>query len=239
MAVRTGHPRRRARARRSVHRVHGRQRQRRKGTAPHLHVRVCTVPDGTPIDPYTSLRLAQGLPGNGQCSYPSTPDAHPSRAAGSGLLDRWPGRRRCTRTATLRVYQATNATQTVSWGHVRVVRDGSDAERSRILVDRRRGPSGRVRRCTPARRRVEDSAGRADHRHDADRDRQRLLVARGRRRHLSFGDATFFGSTGAMRLNAPVVGMSAAPGGQGYWLLAATAASSASATRASRFDRLR
>ena len=34
------------------------------------------------------------------------------------------------------------------------------------------------------------------------------------------GAATFYGSTGALRLTAPVVGMAATPDGRGYWLVA-------------------
>ena len=37
---------------------------------------------------------------------------------------------------------------------------------------------------------------------------------------FSYGDATFFGSTGSIRLNKPVVGMAATPSGHGYWLVA-------------------
>ena len=37
---------------------------------------------------------------------------------------------------------------------------------------------------------------------------------------FTFGDATFYGSTGALHLNQPVVGMAATPDGQGYWLVA-------------------
>ena len=37
---------------------------------------------------------------------------------------------------------------------------------------------------------------------------------------FSFGDAQFFGSTGAIRLNQPVVGMAPTPSGRGYWLVA-------------------
>jgi hypothetical protein len=37
---------------------------------------------------------------------------------------------------------------------------------------------------------------------------------------FSFGDARFFGSTGALRLTRPVVGMAATPSGRGYWLVA-------------------
>ena len=37
---------------------------------------------------------------------------------------------------------------------------------------------------------------------------------------FSFGDAGFFGSTGDIRLNQPVVGMAATPSGKGYWFVA-------------------
>jgi len=37
---------------------------------------------------------------------------------------------------------------------------------------------------------------------------------------FAYGDATFFGSTGSLVLNRPVVGMSATPDGKGYWLVA-------------------
>ena len=37
---------------------------------------------------------------------------------------------------------------------------------------------------------------------------------------FSFGDANFYGSTGAMTLNKPIVGMAPAPYGEGYWLVA-------------------
>jgi hypothetical protein len=37
---------------------------------------------------------------------------------------------------------------------------------------------------------------------------------------FSFGDANFYGSTGAMTLNKPIVGMASTPDGKGYWLVA-------------------
>ncbi|HEY5012201.1 MAG TPA: ice-binding family protein [Acidimicrobiia bacterium] len=37
---------------------------------------------------------------------------------------------------------------------------------------------------------------------------------------FKFGDATFHGSTGAMTLNKPIVGMASTPSGNGYWLVA-------------------
>jgi len=38
---------------------------------------------------------------------------------------------------------------------------------------------------------------------------------------FSFGDAAFYGSTGGIHLNQPIVGMAATPDGKGYWLVAA------------------
>ncbi|MDA8359977.1 MAG: hypothetical protein M0Z95_27580, partial [Actinomycetota bacterium] len=37
---------------------------------------------------------------------------------------------------------------------------------------------------------------------------------------FSFGAARFYGSTGSMTLNKPIVGMAATPTGAGYWLVA-------------------
>jgi hypothetical protein len=37
---------------------------------------------------------------------------------------------------------------------------------------------------------------------------------------FSFGDAHFYGSTGAMSLVSPIVGMQPAPDGRGYWFVA-------------------
>ena len=38
---------------------------------------------------------------------------------------------------------------------------------------------------------------------------------------FSFGDANYYGSTGAMTLNKPIVAAMATPDGKGYWLVAA------------------
>jgi hypothetical protein len=37
---------------------------------------------------------------------------------------------------------------------------------------------------------------------------------------FAYGDAQFYGSTGNLRLNRPIVGMAATPDGRGYWLVA-------------------
>ena len=51
-----------------------------------------------------------------------------------------------------------------------------------------------------------------------------------RRRHLLVRHGPFLGSTGNITLNQPIVGMARTPTGKGYWMVAATAASSPSAT---------
>jgi len=37
---------------------------------------------------------------------------------------------------------------------------------------------------------------------------------------FAYGDAVFYGSTGGLPLNKPIVGMAATPSGHGYWLVA-------------------
>ena len=46
------------------------------------------------------------------------------------------------------------------------------------------------------------------------------MARRVRRGIFSFGDARFWGSTGAIRLNKPIVGMVPTLDGHGYWLVA-------------------
>jgi hypothetical protein len=52
-------------------------------TSPHLHFEI-HKPDGTVIDPWTSLRLARGMAAGVRCAYDSNPKATPSAAAGGG-----------------------------------------------------------------------------------------------------------------------------------------------------------
>jgi hypothetical protein len=49
----------------------------------HLHFEV-RRPDGTPIDPWTSLRLAKGMPAGTRCGYNVNPKATPSPKSGAG-----------------------------------------------------------------------------------------------------------------------------------------------------------
>jgi SpoIID/LytB domain protein len=52
---------------------------------------------------------------------------------------------------------------------------------------------------------------------------------------FSFGGAAFYGSTGGMRLNQPVIGMAATKSGKGYWLVASDGGIFAYGDAASRF----
>ena len=52
-------------------------------TAPHLHFELVR-PDGTTINPWTSLRLANGLPAGTRCSYGTNPKGKPDPRSGAG-----------------------------------------------------------------------------------------------------------------------------------------------------------
>ena len=60
----------------------------------------------------------------------------------------------------------------------------------------------------------------ADRRHGGHARWRRLLARRQRRRDLQLRRRQFYGSTGALTLNKPIVGMAATPDGGGYWLVA-------------------
>ena len=64
--------------------------------------------------------------------------------------------------------------------------------------------------------RLEDS----DHRHGRASVGRGYWLFGGDGGVFAFGDAKFFGSTGARRLNQPIVGMAPTPSGKGYWLVA-------------------
>ena len=85
--------------------------------------------------------------------------------------------------------------------------------------ERRRRPSARRRAAAGLPVCIGAAPQSADHEHGRDKGPW-LLAGRLRRRHLSYGDAPFYGSTGVLHLNQPIVGMAATPDGGGYWLVA-------------------
>ena len=54
-----------------------------ESTAPHLHFEI-RRPDGTAVNPWTSLRLARGLPAGTRCAYNKNPKPRPSASSGAG-----------------------------------------------------------------------------------------------------------------------------------------------------------
>jgi len=143
-----------------------------EGTAPHLHFEIIR-PDGSPINPWTSLRLAQGLPAGTRCHYGSNPAPSPSSASAAGY---W------VLGADGGIFSFGNAAFYGSTGGMRL---------NQPIVGMAATPTGRGY----------------------------WLVARDGG-IFTFGDAQFFGSTGGMRLNQPIVGMAPTRSGQGYWLVA-------------------
>lgn len=184
-------------------------------TDPHLHFELHR-PDDTFIDPYTSLRLAQGAGANGLCSYPTNPVRHPNPAAGPGF---W----------TL------NADGTVlGFGTVPKLGSAPKPTAGDPYVALAATPSGAGYWTVDAHGAVHafgnaHNYGGADTLHlnqpmlgiapTTDGKGYWLLARDGG--IFSYGDAQFYGSTGAMTLNAPVISMASTPSGHGYWLLAA------------------
>lgn len=188
-----------------------------ENTAPHLHFELHR-PDGTPISPYTSLRLAQGQSANGQCAYPSNPRRHPDPDSGRGywIID---GSGKVQPYGAAQKYSAANAADApVSWTRPVVAMAPTPSGDGYWLTD----DTGRVVPFGDAKS-YGDTTNIALHAPilgmtpTVTGEGYWLLAADGG--IFSFGDATFFGSTGAMKLNAPIVGMAATPGGKGYWLL--------------------
>jgi hypothetical protein len=184
-------------------------------TDPHLHFELHR-PDDSHIDPYTSLRLAQGAGANGLCSYPSNPTAHPTSAAGPGF---WTLSSDGTVLGFGNVPKFGNAPEPES-GAPYVALTSTTTGKGYWTVD----AQGDVHAFGDA-----HDYGGADTIHlnqpilgIAPTATSRGYWLLGRDGGIfSYGDATFYGSTGAMHLNAPVVAMSATPAGRGYWLMGA------------------
>jgi hypothetical protein len=184
-------------------------------TDPHLHFEL-HKPDDSFIDPYPSLRLAQGLSADGQCHYPTNPKATPNASASNGI------------------WTLSAAGLVLRFGHVRfhpqppaapagdpyVAIEPTSTRQGYWIVD----AVGRVRAFGDA----HAYGGMNGHRLNAPMigiaktptDHGYWLLARDGG-IFSFGDAHFYGSTGGMHLNKPIIAMASSVGGHGYWLLGA------------------
>jgi hypothetical protein len=184
-------------------------------TDPHLHFELHR-PDDSFIDPYTSLRLAQGAGANGLCSYPTNPTPHPDPNAGRG-------------------YWTLNSTGGIlGFGNVPKFGSAPTPPSDDPYVAIASTPAGNGY-WTVSKHGEVRSFGHARNYGGTDKLALNqpvlgiaptadgagywLLASDGG--IFSFGNAHFWGSTGAMKLNAPVVSMAATPGGHGYWLIAA------------------
>jgi hypothetical protein len=184
-------------------------------TAPHLHFEL-HHPDDTFIDPYTSLRLAQGLSANGQCHYPTNPTAHPSKTSSHGLwtlsaagvvlafggahlygqppaanaLDPYVA---IAPTPTRNGYWVVDAIGTVRGFGGALAYGGMNGKRLNApIIGMSPTPTGHG------------------------------YWLMGRDGGIfSFGDAHYYGSTGGMHLNKPIIALASTVGGHGYWLLGA------------------
>ena len=185
-----------------------------ESTAPHLHFEI-RAPDGSAVNPWTSLRLARGLPAGSRCSYGTNPPTQPNPKAGPGywLLGSDGG---VFAFGTARFHGSTGATRLnqpivgmaatpTGAGYWLVAKDGGVfAFGDAIFL----GSTGGTRLNRPIVGMAATPTGRG----------YWLVASDGG--VFAFGDAVFSGSTGAMALNRPIVGMTPAADGAGYWLLA-------------------
>ena len=186
-----------------------------EGTSPHLHFEI-RRPDGSPVNPWTSLRLARGLPAGTRCAYPSNPKGSPSPAGGTGYwvlgadggVFSFGAARFHGSTGGMRLNQPVvgMAPTPTGNGYWLVARDGGIFSFGDAPFF---GSTGGMRLNQPVVGMAPTSTGRG----------YWLVAADGG--IFAFGDAPFHGSTGGMRLNRPVNGMAATPSGGGYWLVAA------------------
>ncbi len=190
-----------------------------EGTAPHLHFEV-RRPDGTAVDPWTSLRLAKGLPAGTRCGYGSNPKARPTTTSAAGyhvlgadggifsfgdapFLGSVPGLGLATKSTALRL----STTKTGLGYHILgadggIFTFGDAAFLGSVpglkltinvqAIDFQRTPSGKG---------------------------YWVLGADGG--VFTFGDAQFFGSVPGLGISAKTIRLVPTPTGKGYWVLGA------------------
>jgi hypothetical protein len=187
-----------------------------EGTQPHLHFEIHR-PDGTPINPYTSLRLAQGLPADGLCSTPSNPTPNPSAKGGHGY---WTlGKRGAVRGfGSAKAYPARAASAAATAGRV-VAIAATATGKGYWLAD----AGGGVRPFGDA-----QSYGAPKPANVPAPIITMATTPSGKGYWLAgrdgsvypFGDARSYGSMRGKHLNQPVLAMAPTQSGRGYWLLA-------------------
>ncbi len=185
-----------------------------EGTGSHLHFEIHR-PDGTAIDPYPSLRIAQGFRFANYCAFDTNPKRKPDALSATGY---WllgadggiftfgaapflgsTGNQRLNRPA---VAMASVPGGTGYWFA------GADGGIFAFGDAGFFGSTGAITLNQPIVGLAATPTGKGY-----------WLVAQDGG-IFAFGDAGFFGSTGGVALNQPIVGLAAPPRGTGYWLLA-------------------
>ena len=185
-----------------------------EGSTPHLHFEIHR-PDGSVINPYASLRLAQGQPVGVRCGYDTTP-ARPGIRSGRGYWQLG---------ADGGIFTFGAAQFHGSMGGVRLnapvvglaATDGG-AGYWEVATDGGifafgdapfHGSTGDMKLNQPIVGMAVSRTGLG----------YWLVASDGG--VFSFGDAAFHGSTGDIVLNSPVVDLEPTPTGAGYWMVAA------------------
>ena len=186
-----------------------------EGTAAHLHFEI-RRPDGTPINPYPSLRIAQGFRYGNYCAFDTNPPRDPDSdsAAGYWLLGADGGVfsfgdvdfHGSTGDQTLNRPAVAMAATRIGSGYWFAASDGGVFAFGEAGFF---GSTGDVALNQPMVGMAATPSGEGY-----------WMVARDGG-IFTFGDAGFFGSTGDVALNQPIVGMAPTPTGDGYWLVAA------------------
>jgi hypothetical protein len=177
-------------------------------TAPHLHFEIRT-PGGTPIDPWTSLRLATDIPAGTTCARDTNPPSLPGDRNVEGYWQLGAD----GSITTLGDAPFHGAGSPFAAGMATALGGGYRTATTNGMVTSFGGaPDLGDLRATKL---SADIVGMAA---TAKGDGFWLLGGDGG--VFTFGTARFFGSTGGMRLNQPVVGMAPTPSGKGYWLVA-------------------
>ncbi|MGH8992149.1 MAG: M23 family metallopeptidase [Acidimicrobiia bacterium] len=185
-----------------------------EGTSSHLHFEI-RRPDGTPINPFPSLRIAQGFRYGNYCAFDTNPprDPGPDSVAGYWLLGADGG----VFSFGEAPFHGSTGDQTLNRPAVAMaaVPDGSGywfaASDGGVFAFGDAaffGSTGDVTLNEPIVGMASTPTGEG----------YWLVASDGG--IFTFGDAEFLGSTGDVALNQPIAGLAPTPSGEGYWLLA-------------------